>query len=68
MDIPNAVATLALPLSIFEVDIRPKKDAAPGVPPLPGAPRLQRVPAGDVCKCAYTGGKPVFQNPALPPA
>jgi formamidase len=66
VDIPNAVATLALPLAIFDVDIRPQRDT--GVPPAPGAPTLVRS-RGDVCKCAYTGGKPVFQNPmALPPA
>jgi formamidase len=68
VDIPNAVATLALPLAIFDVDIRPQRDAAPGAPPPRGAPRLLRVPAGDVCKCAYTGNKPVFQNPCAAPA
>jgi formamidase len=68
VDVPNAVATLALPLAIFDIDIRPQRDPAPGAPPSQTGPRLLRAPRGDVCKCAYTGGKPVFQNPCLPPA
>jgi formamidase len=62
VDIPNAVATLALPLAIFDIDIRPQR--TPGVPPAPGAPVLKRMPRGDVCKCEYTGPKPTFQNPS----
>ena len=63
VDIPNAVATLALPLAIFDVDIRPKR--TPGAPPAPGQPVLKRLPVrGDVCKCPYTGKAPTFQNPS----
>ena len=62
VDIPNAVATLALPLAIFDVDIRPKR--TPGAPPAPGQPVLKRLPRGDVCKCDYKGTLPTFQNPS----
>ena len=60
VDIPNAVATLALPLAIFDVDIRPKR--TPGAPPVPGQPVLKRLP--NVCKCDYRGTLPTFQNPS----
>ena len=56
MDVPNACATLAVPLAIFDQDIRPKK----GGPPV--GPRL--VTHGDVCKCPYGGSLPVFKLPA----
>jgi len=59
VDVPNAVATLALPLAIFDVDIRPQK-TPPGVPPT--GPSLLRVPRGNVCLCTYDGDKPTFQN------
>jgi len=42
VDIPNAVATLAVPIAIFDQDVRPKKEG----PPV--GPRL--VQRGDVCK------------------
>lgn len=45
VDVPNACATLAVPLAIFDQDIRPKK----GGPPV--GPKL--VTRGDVCKCTY---------------
>ena len=57
VDIPNAVATLAIPVAIFDWDIRPKTNAqlaAIGpVPPAPGQPRLVRVPRGNVCLCRH---------------
>ena len=57
VDIPNAVATLAIPVAIFDWDIRPKTNAqlaAIGpVPPAPGQPRLVRVPRGNVCLCSH---------------
>lgn len=46
-DVPNAVATLAIPLAIFDIDVRPK----PGGPPT--GPRL--LSRGDVCKSTYDG-------------
>ena len=56
VDIPNAVATLAIPCAIFDWDIRPKTAAqlaAGPMPPVPGQPRLVRVPRGQVCLCPF---------------
>jgi formamidase len=58
VDIPNAVATLAIPVAIFDWDIRPKTNAQLAsmghpVPPAPGQPRLVRVPRGNVCLCPH---------------
>ena len=39
VDIPNACATVYLPLDIFEVDIRPGADEVPRIDPGIGAPR-----------------------------
>jgi hypothetical protein len=48
VDVPNAVATLAIPTAIFDQDVRPKK----GGPPV--GPRL--VTRGDVCKVSGWAG------------
>ncbi|CEM16033.1 unnamed protein product [Vitrella brassicaformis CCMP3155] len=53
VDVPNAVATLALPLAIFDMDIRPKKIGGPKV--------VSRL---DVPKSTYDGSLPRFVNPA----
>ena len=45
VDVPNAVATLAVPVAIFDQDVRPKK----GGPPI----GVRLVTRGDVCKCSY---------------
>eukprot|EP00898_Chlorokybus_atmophyticus_P003375 jgi/Chlat1/4038/Chrsp26S04090 len=55
VDVPNACATLAIPIEIFDQDVRPKA----GGPPV--GPRL--VTRGDVANCSYTGDKPTFVNP-----
>uniref|UniRef100_A0A6N2LPB6 Formamidase n=1 Tax=Salix viminalis TaxID=40686 RepID=A0A6N2LPB6_SALVM len=55
VDSPNAVATLAVPTSIFDQDIRPKKK-------VPVGPRLVRTP--DVLKCTYDGNLPITKNPS----
>ncbi|KAL9229827.1 hypothetical protein vseg_005254 [Gypsophila vaccaria] len=56
VDSPNAVATLAIPTSIFDQDIRPKSSK------VPTGPRLVRKP--DVMKCTYDGNLPITRNPA----
>lgn len=61
VDVPNAVATLAVPLAIFDIDVRPKL-AAPGMPPT--GPKVVRVPRGQVCLCSYDGSQPTFVNPS----
>ncbi|PSC69699.1 formamidase isoform A [Micractinium conductrix] len=55
VDVPNAVATLAIPIAIFDIDVRPKK----GGPPT--GPRLMT--RGDVAKCTYDGQGVTFRNP-----
>ncbi len=55
VDIPNAVATLAIPIAIFDQDIRPKYDGPPVGPKL--------IKRGDVAKCTYDGSLPTFSNP-----
>lgn len=57
VDVPNAVATLAIPIAMFDQDVRPKK----GGPPV--GPRL--VMRGDVAKATYDGDKPTFKNPCV---
>ncbi|CAM6118197.1 unnamed protein product [Calypogeia fissa] len=57
VDAPNACATLAIPLSIFDQDIRPKR----GGPPV--GPRL--VKRGDVAKSTYDGILETTKNLAL---
>ncbi|EPS58027.1 formamidase [Genlisea aurea] len=52
VDSPNAVATLAVPLAIFDQDIRPK----------PGGPRI--VKSRGLPQCSYDGHFPVTQNPS----
>lgn len=39
VDIPNACATVYLPLDIFEIDIRPGSGEVPRIDPGIGAPR-----------------------------
>ncbi|KAI5588845.1 hypothetical protein POPTR_005G145400v4 [Populus trichocarpa] len=55
VDSPNAVATFAIPTSIFDQDIRPKTK-------VPVGPRLVRTP--DVLKCTYDGNLPITKNPS----
>ncbi|KAK9909380.1 hypothetical protein WJX75_001337 [Coccomyxa subellipsoidea] len=55
VDVPNACATLAIPIAIFDQDIRPKK----GGPPV--GPRL--IKRGDVPKVPYEGSLPIAINP-----
>ncbi|KAG2499463.1 hypothetical protein HYH03_002410 [Edaphochlamys debaryana] len=50
VDVPNAVATLAIPIAIFDQDVRPKA----GGPPV--GPRL--ITRGDVAVSTYDGTKP----------
>ncbi|KAG0589333.1 hypothetical protein M758_1G012900 [Ceratodon purpureus] len=54
VDVPNACATLAIPVSIFDQDIRPKK----GGPPV--GPRL--ITRGDCPSCPYEGSLPTQKN------
>lgn len=54
-DVPNAVATLAIPTAIFDIDVRPKV----GGPPT--GPRL--LSRGDVCKSSYDGTATTVINP-----
>lgn len=56
VDAPNAVATLAIPIAIFDQDIRPRSRE------VPVGPRLVRKP--DVLKCTYDGNLPITKNPA----
>jgi formamidase len=55
VDVPNAVATLAIPLAIFDQDVRPKHEGPPTGPKV-----VQR---GDVCKATYDGTAVTFRNP-----
>jgi formamidase len=55
VDIPNAVATLAIPIAIFDQDIRPNYEGPPVGPKL--------IKRGDVAKCTYDGSLPTFNNP-----
>eukprot|EP01018_Ginkgo_biloba_P037479 Gb_09637 [translate_table: standard] len=54
VDTPNAVATIAIPIAIFDQDIRPRKNC-PHI-----GPQLMRKP--DVLKCSYDGSLPVTKN------
>lgn len=54
VDAPNAVATLAIPIAIFDQDIRPQKQS------VPSGPQLFRRP--DVLKCTYDGTLPTTKN------
>ncbi|KAJ7544559.1 hypothetical protein O6H91_09G082800 [Diphasiastrum complanatum] len=54
VDCPNAVATLAIPIAIFDQDIRPKKEVVPFGPKL--------INRGDVCKSTYDGALPLTKN------
>nr|AUZ41871.1 formamidase [Musa acuminata AAA Group] len=56
VDSPNAVATLAIPTSIFDQDIRPRSGKVPAGPRV-----LKRLP--DVLRCTYDGNLPTTQNP-----
>lgn len=58
VDVPNACATLAIPLAIFDMDIRPKR-GADGAPPPPGVSVQAR---GDVCRVPYGGTLPRTVN------
>ena len=55
VDVPNAVATLAIPIAIFDQDVRPKKGGPPTGP--------QLVLRGDVAKSTYDGDNVTFRNP-----
>jgi hypothetical protein len=57
VDVPNACATLAIPITIFDQDIRPKKGG-----PLAG-PRL--VKRGGVPTSSYDGHLPTTLNHAF---
>ncbi|KAJ6804899.1 uncharacterized protein M6B38_185320 [Iris pallida] len=57
VDSPNAVATLAVPIAIFDQDVRPKSSGR-----VPVGPRVEkRMP--DVLRCTYDGNLPVTKNP-----
>ncbi|XP_047972002.1 formamidase-like isoform X3 [Salvia hispanica] len=56
VDAPNAVATLAIPIAIFDQDIRPKTT---GVPTGPRLLRNQGLP-----QCSYDGNLPITKNPS----
>eukprot|EP00878_Enallax_costatus_P019002 GHUV01020034.1.p1 GENE.GHUV01020034.1~~GHUV01020034.1.p1 ORF type:complete len:195 (+),score=38.25 GHUV01020034.1:642-1226(+) len=58
VDVPNAVATLAIPTAIFDQDVRPKKGGIPtqGV-------SVRRY--GDVAKSTYDGNLPITVNQCL---
>ncbi|KAJ0252367.1 hypothetical protein HA466_0131640 [Hirschfeldia incana] len=56
VDSPNAVATLAIPTSIFDQDIRPKTGK------VPTGPRIVRKP--DVMKSTYDGKLATTRNPS----
>ncbi|KAL6587703.1 hypothetical protein OROMI_000681 [Orobanche minor] len=55
VDSPNAIATLAIPLAIFDQDIRPKTSN------VPTGPRLVRNPC--LPQCTYDGKLPTTKNP-----
>jgi formamidase len=52
--VPNAVATLAVPIAIFDQDVRPKKGGPPVGP--------QLVARGDVARSPYGGSAPLTVN------
>ncbi|XP_031483394.1 uncharacterized protein LOC116252914 isoform X1 [Nymphaea colorata] len=54
VDAPNAVATLAIPIAIFDQDIRPRKQE------VPNGPKVMKRP--DVLKCTYHGSLPITRN------
>ncbi|KAF6170614.1 hypothetical protein GIB67_020176 [Kingdonia uniflora] len=54
VDAPNAVATLAIPIAIFDQDIRPQSSK------IPVWPQIVRKP--DVLKCTYDGNLPITKN------
>ncbi|XP_057806759.1 uncharacterized protein LOC131021541 isoform X2 [Salvia miltiorrhiza] len=56
VDAPNAVATLAIPIAIFDQDIRPKTTG------VPTGPRLVR--NGGLPQCSYDGNLPITKNPS----
>ncbi|CAF2146399.1 unnamed protein product [Brassica rapa] len=56
VDSPNALATLAIPTSIFDQDIRPKTQK------VPAGPRIVRKP--DVMKSTYDGKLETTSNPS----
>ncbi|RID77201.1 hypothetical protein BRARA_A00129 [Brassica rapa] len=56
VDSPNALATLAIPTSIFDQDIRPKTQK------VPAGPRIVRKP--DVMKSTYDGKLETTRNPS----
>ncbi|GAB2227409.1 hypothetical protein Droror1_Dr00009229 [Drosera rotundifolia] len=56
VDSPNAVATLSIPIAIFDQDIRPKTGK------VPVGPKIVKKP--DVFKCTYDGSLPITRNPA----
>ncbi|KAL9264881.1 Formamidase-like protein [Drosera capensis] len=56
VDSPNAVATLSIPIVIFDQDIRPKTGK------VPVGPKIVKKP--DVFKCTYDGSLPITRNPA----
>lgn len=58
----DACATIAIPIAIFDVDIRPKLDGPPGAPNV--GPKIVRVPRGQACICAYKGTQKTFVNPS----
>uniref|UniRef100_A0A7N0U804 Formamidase n=2 Tax=Kalanchoe fedtschenkoi TaxID=63787 RepID=A0A7N0U804_KALFE len=57
VDAPNAVATLSIPIAIFDQDIRPKSGK------VPVGPRIVRRP--DILKCTYDGELPTTRNLSL---
>ncbi|KAL6587704.1 hypothetical protein OROMI_000682 [Orobanche minor] len=59
VDSPNAIATLAIPLAIFDQDIRPKTSN------VPTGPKLVRNPC--LPQCTYDGNLPTTKNPCAAP-
>ncbi len=57
VDVPNACCTLAVPLAIFDRDLRPKA-SDDGVPPQGVALEIR----GDVARAPYTGSLPITVN------
>ncbi|KAF8059411.1 fmdA [Scenedesmus sp. PABB004] len=58
VDVPNAVATLAIPTAIFDQDVRPRK----GGPPQQGVALRGRA---DVARATYDGSLPLTVNRCL---
>ncbi|XP_039129998.1 LOW QUALITY PROTEIN: formamidase-like [Dioscorea cayenensis subsp. rotundata] len=56
VDAPNAVATLAIPIAIFDQDVRPRCGRVPSGPRV-----VKRTP--DVLRCSYDGALPITMNP-----